>query len=78
MIILDFDQVPQYFISTSLTDNQKDIITIKYHVYKVIDPNEPLLPQFKAISEELIDQGISIGYKAISKYYYESISFFKI
>ncbi len=72
MIKLDFDQVPQWFISTSLTNNQKEIISIKYHVYKVIDPHKPLLPQFKEVSEELIDQGISISYKAVSKHYYET------
>lgn len=72
MIKLDFDQVPQYFISTSLTDNQKDTISVKYHVYKTINPNEPLLPQFKTISQELTDQGICISYKAISKHYYET------
>lgn len=72
MIILDFNQVPQWFISTSLTDNQKEIISIKYHVYKTVNPHEPLLPQFKEISQELIGQGISISYKAISKHYYET------
>ncbi len=73
MVKMDFAQVPTYFISISLTDNQKDIICIKYHVYKNIKHTEPLLPQFKTIAEELTGQGICISYKAISKHYYETL-----
>jgi len=73
MITLDFDQIPQCFINTSLTDKQKDTISLEYYVYKTIDPSKNLAPQFKEISEQIIDMGsISISHKGIKRLYYKN------
>lgn len=73
MINLDFDQVPQWFISTSLTNKQKDTIALEYHVYKSVNPSENLANQFKEISEQIIDMGsISISHKGIKRLYYKN------
>lgn len=69
---LDFDQVPQWFISSSLTDNQKDTLAIKWHVYNTVKPNQNIDKQCREISEELLDNGISITFDGIKKYYYKS------
>lgn len=68
---LDFNKIPQWFISTSLTDNQKDTMAIRYYVYRHINPDKNILEQCKKIAEELLDNDISVSYHAITRYYYK-------
>lgn len=72
MVAVNYDLVPVHFINKILTEQQKERVAIKYFIYQRIKSDEELLPQFKSVSQELLEMGYNYSMSAIRQFYYSS------